>query len=150
VNRALLFLLAADAVLVLHALFVGFVVIGLVLIVIGRLHAWRWVRNPWFRLAHLAAITIVVVQSWLGASCPLTTLEAALRRRAGDAFYAGSFIAHWLEQALFYEGEPWVFSVVYTAFAAAVAASWYFVRPRPFPRATRQKRSNESAHKQQN
>ncbi len=60
-------MLAADAILVLHTLFVAFVVLGLVCIVVGGILGWRWVRNRWFRYAHLAAIGVVVLQSWLGA-----------------------------------------------------------------------------------
>jgi multisubunit Na+/H+ antiporter MnhB subunit len=125
-----LFLLAADAILLLHALFVGFVVVGLVLILVGKARAWSWVRNPWFRVAHLVAIGVVVLQSWFGAICPLTTLETTLRSRAGEAAYAGSFVAHWLEILLYYRVPPWVFVVCYTAFGAVVVASWFWVRPR--------------------
>lgn len=121
--------LAADAVLVVHAGFVGFVVVGQALIVAGLALGWRWVRNRRFRLAHLAAIGIVVLQAWAGVLCPLTILENALRRRAGEAAYAGSFIEHWLHRVIYYDAEPWVFTVAYTAFAALVAATWYFGRP---------------------
>ena len=97
------FQMLADAVLAVHFAFVGFVVLGLALIVLGGVRRWSWVRNPVFRLAHLSAIAIVVAQAWLGVVCPLTTLEMALRRRAGAATYTGSFIAHWLGQLLYYE-----------------------------------------------
>jgi hypothetical protein len=46
----------ADAVLVLHAGVVLFVVAGLALTLVGGALRWRWVRNFWFRAAHLAAI----------------------------------------------------------------------------------------------
>lgn len=121
--------LLADAVLLLHVLFVLFVVVGLVLILVGGARRWRWVRGRRFRIAHLAAIGIVVAQAWLGVICPLTTLEMALRSRAGDAVYTGSFIAHWLERALYFQAPAWVFVVCYTAFGLAVAASWWLVRP---------------------
>ena len=124
--------MAADAVLLLHVTFVGFVVIGLVLIFVGEARLWSWVRNPWFRVAHLLAIGVVVVQSWFGAICPLTTLEVVLRARAGDAVYPGSFIAYWLEAILYYRAPPWVFAVCYTLFGAAVVGSWFRVRPRRF------------------
>lgn len=125
-----LYLVAADATLLVHALFVAFVVLGLVLVVAGGMRGWAWVRNPWFRYAHLGAIGVVVIQAWLGRVCPLTTLESALRARAGDAAYAGSFIAHWVEAALYYRAPEWVFAVAYTAFAVLVAACWVRVRPR--------------------
>lgn len=113
----------------LHVLFVAFVVFGLLLILIGRPLGWGWVRNWWFRVAHLAAIGIVVVQAWLGVICPLTTLEMELRREAGDTTYTGTFVSHWLQSILYYQAPPWVFAVCYTVFAALVVASWYWVRP---------------------
>lgn len=129
--------MAADAILLLHVLFVGFVVLGLILVFIGKFRFWSWVRNPWFRSAHLLAIAVVVAQSWLGVICPLTSFEMALRERAGDAVYAGGFIRHWLEIVLYYQAPPWVFVVVYTTFGALVIASWFWVRPGPFKRPAR-------------
>jgi len=124
------YLIAADAILIVHALFVAFVVFGLLLVVAGRLRGWRWVRNRWFRLTHLIAIAVVVLQSWLGSACPLTTWEMALRGRAGGVAYSGAFIAHWLEAILYYTAPAWVFTVCYTAFGLAVLASWFWVPPR--------------------
>lgn len=129
-----LYLLAADAILITHALFVAFVVFGLVFILVGKLRCWSWVRNPWFRWVHLAAIGVVVLQSWLSVICPLTIWEMALRERAGGAVYSGSFIAHWLESILYYRVPEWVFVTVYTVFGALVVVSWSWVRPRPFGR----------------
>ena len=103
------YLLAADAILLLHVLFVAFVVMGLALIIIGKVLTWSWVRNPWFRIAHLAAIGVVVVQSWFGAHCPLTNWEMALRSETGDTVYFGSFISHWLGIFLYYQAAEWVF-----------------------------------------
>ncbi len=126
-----LYRLAADITLLLHASFVAFVVIGLILIFAGKVLAWDWVRNPWFRWAHLLAIGVVILQSWFGVICPLTTLEMTLRSRAGDSVYPGSFIAHWVESILYYDAPAWVFALCYTAFGALVVASWFWVRPRP-------------------
>lgn len=138
-DAAIFYLLAADAILLLHVLLVAFIVLGLILVFTGRVCAWGWVRNPWFRSTHLAAISVVVVQSWFGIICPLTNWEMMLRSRAGDAVYAGSFIAHWLDSLLYYQAPAWVFAVCYTVFGAAVAAGWYWVRPRPFRRVTAHK-----------
>ncbi len=127
-----LYMLAADAILLVHAMFVSFVVVGLVLILIGKVFTWSWVKNPWFRITHLASICLVVVQSWLGALCPLTTWEMALRSKAGEVVYTGSFLSHWLEYLLYYQAPAWVFVVCYTAFGVMVMASWYWVRQRRF------------------
>lgn len=121
--------LLADAVLVLHTGIVLFVVGGLLLVVLGNWRGWPWVNRPWFRLAHLAAITAVVAESWLGLTCPLTTLEWWLRARAGVAPYESSFIAYWLQTLLFYEAPGWVFALAYTVFGVLVAAAWWRFPP---------------------
>lgn len=129
-DSSLAYRLAADALLALHTLLVAFILLGLVLILLGKLRAWNWVRNFWFRVAHLGAIAIVALQAWLGMICPLTLWEMQLRARAGDTTYSGAFIAHWLEQLLYYRAPLWVFTLGYTLFAALVIASWFWVRPR--------------------
>lgn len=132
VSKESIYLFAADGILLVHFLFVAFVVLSLPLIFTGAALGWSWVRNRWFRIVHLFAISVVVLESWLGVMCPLTDWEKALRLEAGDAVYAGSFIAHWLDSLLFYRAAPWVFGLIYTLFGAAVLASWYWVRPRSF------------------
>lgn len=119
----------ADAVLALHFGIVVFVVLGLPLILAGGALHWRWVRNFWFRILHLAAIAYVASQTWFGIDCPLTTLEVALRARAGELSYEGSFIEYWLSRILFYRAPPWAFIVTYTAFALAVAYAWVWISP---------------------
>jgi hypothetical protein len=121
----------ADLILVVHVLVAAFIVFGLVLVLVGKATGWGWVRNPGFRWLHLMAITVVVLQSWLGKVCPLTTWEMALRAKAGDASYDGSFIAHWLGEILFYQAPPGVFVVAYTLFGGLVVFAWMWVRPDP-------------------
>lgn len=126
------YLLIADALLVTHVLFVAFVICGLPAIIAGGLLSWSWVRNPWFRLTHLVSIAVVVVQSWFGVICPLTTWEMAYRARVQGVTYAGSFISHWLGKILYYQLPAWTFVVAYSVFGGLVLASWYWVRPRSF------------------
>lgn len=120
----------ADLVLVLHAAIVLFVVGGLPLIFVGNTRSWHWVNALGFRVAHLAAIAVVVLQAWLGLVCPLTTLESWLRVQGGSHGYSASFIEYWVQRLLFYEAPTWVFSLVYSTFAALVAASWWRYPPR--------------------
>lgn len=130
-DNELAYRLLADAVLALHVAIVGFVVGGLVAIVAGNLRGWRWVNARGFRLAHLAAIAFVVAEAWLGVVCPLTTLEMWLRERAQAGTYDGGFVAHWLQRLLYYQAPGWVFTLAYTLFGLAVAASWRVFPPRP-------------------
>lgn len=117
----------ADLILVVHFLFVAFVVGGLAAIWIGAAAGWRWVRNLWFRIAHLAAIVYVVIESVIGVVCPLTIWEDALRGAREEK----SFVARWVHRILFYDFPEGVFTIAYVAFALLVAATWWFVRPEP-------------------
>jgi polyferredoxin len=129
VNDAAPYQLLADLVLALHVSIVAFVVGGLVLIVVGNLKAWRWVNALWFRLVHLAAIAVVVAETWFGVTCPLTSLEAWLRAKAHATTYGGSFIEYWLQHLLYYEAPPWVFTLGYSLFGLLVAVTWWYFPP---------------------
>lgn len=120
----------ADLVLVLHVGIVLFVVLGLLLVVVGKAAHWGWVDGLAFRLTHLAAIAIVVAEAWLGLTCPLTSLEMSLRSVAGEGTYGGGFIEQWLGRLLYYDAPPWVFVSAYSAFGVLVAASWWYFPPR--------------------
>jgi hypothetical protein len=122
--------LLADAVLLLHFAVIVFVVCGLAAVLVGNAAGWRWVNDWWFRLAHLLAIGVVVVQSWLGQHCPLTILESWLRVQAGAQAYQQSFIEHWVQRIIYYDIPLWVFTLVYTAFAALVVLAWWRYPPR--------------------
>ena len=122
--------LLADLVLCLHVALMLFVVLGLPLVVVGNLRGWGWVNAPWLRFSHLATIAIVAGEAWLGIVCPLTTLEMALRARASEATYDGSFVEHWLQALLFWQAPAWVFTAAYTLFGLAVAATWWRWPPR--------------------
>jgi hypothetical protein len=122
--------LLADAVLAVHVALVLFVVGGLVLVVLGNWLKWMWVNRWWFRLAHLAAIAVVVAEAWIGLVCPLTTLEMWLRKQGRDATYTGSFIEHWLQRLLYYDAPGWVFTTAYSVFGLAVIAAWWFFPPK--------------------
>lgn len=115
----------ADAILVVHALFVLFVVGGFVLILLAR--RWSWVRNLAFRTLHLAATTFVAAEALLGIACPLTIWEDMFRT-AGPG--QPSFVARWVARLLYYDFPEWVFATAYCAFALAVLWAWRAVPPR--------------------
>lgn len=76
----------ADLVLVLHLLFIAFVVGGGYLVL-----RWRWAP-----LVHLPAACWGVFVEASGRACPLTPLENSLREAAGGSGYSGGFIEHYL------------------------------------------------------
>lgn len=120
----------ADDVLALHAAVAAFVVGGLGLILVGKLRHWDWVNAPGFRIAHAGAIAVVIAETWVGLTCPLTHLEMWLREQAGNTTYSGSFVACWLQRLLFYEAPPWVFALNYTLFGVLAAATWLRFPPK--------------------
>jgi len=119
-------LLLADLVGLLHAAFVLFVVGGQGLVLFGWWRRWGWTRGRGFRLSHLAAITFVVIESWIGLACPLTLLEAGLRRTDGGA----SFIGYWLDRLLYFQAPEWAFITVYSLFGGLVVLTFIFYRPK--------------------
>lgn len=119
--------LLADLILVTHFLFVAFVVGGLALVCVGGALGWRWVRNFWFRIAHLAAIVFVTGEALVGVMCPLTIWEDALRGARTEQ----SFIARWIQRILFHDFPQGAFTIAYIAFALIVAMTLWIVRLEP-------------------
>jgi hypothetical protein len=116
----------ADAILVVHAAFVLFVVGGLAATWVGLALDRPFARNAWFRGAHLAAIGFVVIESLAGIMCPLTVWEDALRGTASGKGFIARFIHAWL----YWDWPAWVFNLVYVAFGALVAWTWVRFPPR--------------------
>jgi hypothetical protein len=130
----------ADAVVALHAAYVGFVIAGLLAVVVGYLFRWGWIRNPWFRWIHFLMIAVVVAESLLGITCPLTTWEDALRAEAGEEVSQASFIGRWANALIFYRDVPeWGFTVAYCVFGMLVLGTLALIPPRwPIGRSPRQ------------
>jgi hypothetical protein len=126
----MIWLALADSVVIIHAVYIAFVVIGFAMIVVGAIAGARWARSFALRAAHLAAILLVCVEVVIGATCPLTTLENSLRLRAGVAAYPVDFVGYWVDRLIFYDAPSWVFALLYFGFAALVALSWWMWPPR--------------------
>lgn len=122
--------IAADAVVTIHFAFVNFVLFGQILILIGLFAKWKWIRNFYFRMIHLLCIMVVVYESVSGITCPLTTWEHELRNLAGESSYSGDFIPNLLHNMMFFEAEPWVFTLCYVLFGAVVLLTFIFAPPR--------------------
>ncbi|MFN0041456.1 MAG: DUF2784 domain-containing protein [Burkholderiales bacterium] len=115
----------ADALVIVHAGIVVFVVGGLPFIWLGAWRRWPAIRNFRFRVVHLGTIVFVALESLLGITCPLTLWEHALRER--DVGHG--FIAHWVNEFLYYDLPGWVFLCAYLLFALAVAATFLLIPP---------------------
>jgi polyferredoxin len=116
----------ADLLLAFHFVIAAFIAAGLPVVWAGGALGWGWVRNPWFRYAHLAAIAFVAAEALLGIACPLTVWEDLLRGN----LRAESFVGRWVRRLLYYEAPPWAFTAAYLAWAAATLITLKIVPPR--------------------
>lgn len=90
----MIYRLLADVVVVVHGLFVAFVILGAFLAL-----RWRWL--VWL---HIPAAIWGVLIEYAGWICPFTPLENFLRAQAGEAEYGGDFIQHYMLGALYPHG----------------------------------------------
>jgi hypothetical protein len=91
-----LYRLLANAVVIIHALFIVFIVFG------GFL-TWRW-RWRWVAVLHIPSAIWGVLIEYRGWICPLTPLENTLRAKAGQSGYSGGFIEHYVVPAIYPSG----------------------------------------------
>ena len=120
----------ADLTVLIHATFVLFIVGGQILILIGWHQTWHWTQNWVFRYLHLAAIGYVVLEAWLGITCPLTSLEFYLRQAAGETIHNMTFIGYWVHYFLFYTAPTWLFVLIYSLFGGLVLLTFLKYPPR--------------------
>ena len=90
----MIYVLLADATLVLHLFFILFVLLGGLL----TLHSRRWA------LLHLPAVFWGAFIEFSGRVCPLTPLENWFRSRGGLARYSTDFIQHYLLPVIYPRG----------------------------------------------
>ncbi len=86
--------LLADAVLLAHAGFVAFVVLGGLLVL-------RWPRLAW---VHLPVVAWGAGIEFTGGICPLTPLENSLRAAAHQQGYPDGFVEHYVFGLLYPDG----------------------------------------------
>ncbi len=117
----------ADIVVFFHLCYMGYVVLGQLLILIGWPLGWKWIRNPWFRGTHLLMIAVVVVEALVDFECPLTTLEANLRGNTAEVSFTGRVL-----RSIQFAGDNWpdyVNTTFYVA-GAIIVATIFLVPPR--------------------
>lgn len=116
----------ADVLLVFHFAIAAFIVAGLILVWIGAALGWSWIRNPWFRYLHVAAIAFVAAEALLGIACPLTVWEDVLR----GGVRSESFVGRWVQRLLYYQAPEWVFTGAYVSWTLATLLTLQLVPPR--------------------
>jgi hypothetical protein len=115
----------ADAVLVLHLVFILFVVLGGLLVL-------RWPRLAWLHVPVFLWGAAIEFGGWI---CPLTPLENWLRQLGGEGAYSGGFIEHYLAAAIYPDGltrriQLMIGTAVLVINAAVYLALWYRRRAR--------------------
>jgi hypothetical protein len=121
----------ADLLVVVHFLYVLFAVGGQVFILLGAILKWNGIRNPLFRIIHLAAVGLVAVEAATGIDCPLTEWEFDLRRLSGQVIERNiSFIPRLVRLLIFYDLPHWVFTLMHIAFGLLVVFTYVLVPPK--------------------
>ena len=113
--------IAADAVLLVHLVFVVFVVAGALLVM----------RRQWVAWLHIPAAAWGIFVELTGRICPLTTLENYLLEKAGLGGYSESFIQHYLVPIIYPAGltRDTQFAIaVIVAFINGAAYGWILYR----------------------
>ena len=122
-------LLLADIIAIIHLGYVVFVILGFILILMGIALRWKWIRNLWFRIAHLAAIAGVALEAILGVNCPLTVLEFSLRYGVSLSDKRVSFVGELIDSILYHDAPAWLFTIIYVGFALLVAITFVLAPP---------------------
>ena len=112
----------ADLLVALHLAFVLFVVLGGLLVL-------RWHRLGYI---HVPAVIWGAGIEFTGRICPLTPLENAMRVRAGEPGYSGSFIEHYILPVLYPTGLTRTVQLVLGAIVVLinVGVYWQVLRSR--------------------
>ncbi len=118
----MLWKLAADLVVVIHLLWILFIIFGAL---IGR-------RIVWVKWLHIGALAFSVVLQIFHWICPLTYLEVWLRSRHGRSLaYSGDFIAHYAEELVYLTAPPGVvLGVTFAVIGLSLWAYWPQGHPR--------------------
>ncbi len=112
--------LAVDVVVLIHLLWIGFILFGAL---VGCRHRWA----KWLHVSALAFSLCLQLFHWV---CPLTYLEVWFRRQHDPALtYAGDFLAHYAERLVYLRVPPLPLLVV-TVFVAGLSAWAYATKQR--------------------
>lgn len=120
----------ADLTAAVHLAFVAFVVWTELLVLLGAVLGWEWVRDPVLRCIHFGLVGYVGVQDLLGKICPLTIWENRLRAKAGQTRDTRSFIARVVHSLLMCDLDERTLRRIRLSFAAVVTITFVVVWPR--------------------
>ncbi len=123
--------LLADLIVTVHFLYVMFAVGGQVIIMVGWVCRWQFIKQSTFRISHLIAVAFVALEAVMGIICPLTEWEYNLRQVAGQSVNRDlSFIARLVHTIIFYDFPPWIFTFIHVSFGVLVILTFIFIPPK--------------------
>jgi len=118
----MLYSTVANLLVILHLMFVLFVILG------GLLLFWR----PRIALIHLPVAVWGAMLEFNNWVCPLTPLEQDMRRAAGDLGYTGGFIDRYIIPLIYPQGLTaeiqWVLGAIVLLVNAVIYGSWLLKR----------------------
>ena len=95
-RKTMFYKVAADVVILIHFLWIGFVILGFPVALYFNSAKWR--------LIHLAAVILMILMQVTRTICPLTYLEGWLKSGGNTKdVYPGAFIAEWVERLIYVE-----------------------------------------------
>ena len=122
--------LAANLIAAVHIAYFLFIVGGMVAIVVSLRQPIPWVRNLWFRIAHIAAIYIVLFEEITGLPCPLNVLQWGAREAATGSAESSTGVSGMLDFLLYHTVSPLALDIMYWSFGALVLVMLWMVPPR--------------------
>ncbi len=121
----------ASVILVVHALWAGFIVVTIPCVLLGQGIGWGWILSPWIRSLHLLATGIVFAETVFGLPCPLTWLENRLRHNTGRTGYSqNGCVMDWFTRVTGLSLPPAAFNVFYVLLFFGVLALFFAIPPR--------------------
>ncbi len=119
----------AEIILIIHFLWILFMLFGFVYNVVGLFFNKNLLKNFWLRTIHLFGILYVASLAILDKYCPLTVLESKLRQKFEPNFInPESFIIYYLEKIVYPNINPIVI-VIPTVLIAVFSLIVYIVKP---------------------
>ncbi len=110
----MLFGLLADIVVLVHLLWILFLITG----------AYWGRKNRFFLFLHGGGLSFAVIMQVFGWYCPLTHLEVWLRSLQGGEGYHGSFIAHYAERVIYLDVTGRMLAIL--TFVLVAANGWLY------------------------
>ena len=95
----------AHIALIIHFCIVVFIISDFFLIPMGHAANWSWTSNVKFTISHCALMMFLTLETLIGITCALTSLENVLR----GITQSDSFIRFWIWNLIYWDLPPHIF-----------------------------------------